>query len=134
MLISLQEADNYVRQHLAIRNEQAQQHDPATLQTVAAQNFFSSPEISFVFERAAVENLLQQSNANGLRFYLGAEPESGFPTLLIVPCQTDSNGNVANISSDTAAFAEQHPRRLGTSQSPDSFTMLNDDIVDAELE
>ena len=74
-----------------------------------AKNYYKSDRRSFVFYKDQLDDLFTYVEANAYRVYFAAK-DSGYPTLVVVPCQlsTDESSASNKLPSDTKA-GDQYP-------------------------
>lgn len=129
MQISIDEANQFISSFLSVKSEQSQQSYMNMLSGQKSRNYVAAEHISYVFDREALTSLCDAVSANAMRIYIGADPESGEPTLLVVPCAYDkSAGSIINLLNATKPV-EQHPGKAKTFQPTESFNLAEDNII-----
>lgn len=93
----------------------------------SAERSAETENISFVFDWQELQELCTQAGANAIRIYKGVEPETGEPTLLVVPCnqEKESDGLKNLLQADNPV--KQHPRKVRTGITGD-FDLTMDNI------
>lgn len=126
--MSLEDANNYIKTFLTVKTDQNEPQYMSMLRAPKTANFVASESISYIFNRDELVSLCDNVSANSMRFYIGADPDNGEPTLLVVPCSVDDQaGRITNLISAINPV-KQHPRKARTSQPRDSFNLSDDNI------
>lgn len=129
MKISIDEANQFISSFLSVKSEQSQQNYMNMLSGPKSRNYVASEHVSYVFNREALTSLCDEVSANAMRIYIGADPESGEPTVLVVPCAYDEKaGSIVNLLNATKPV-EQHPGKAKTFQPADTFNLAEDNII-----
>ena len=87
MQVTFDQANQYIESYV---NLQTQLTEPSRLDGLEQNvlNYYNSNLTSFVFTRDKINQLLNDSDANALRIYYGAQ-SNGFATLVLVGCKKD---------------------------------------------
>lgn len=129
-------ANKEIRRYLKFREEGDRENIFKSLKP-GAKKYYESNEVSFIFKKKELDDLIAKKDANAYRIYYGATP-TGEPTLIVVPCQIEAkatdgkdNGNdytVENVITDDSEAAEQYPRKQEPNGSSRNFNLKNDDF------
>ena len=137
--ISRDDANTEIREYLRYREESEKKEIFNSLEPVA-RNYFLSDELSFIFKKSELDELISRGKANAFRIYYAAAP-GGKPTLVVVPCviepkivyvgKGDAEGTytVTNEITSQSQAARQYPTTTGTDSNSGNFDIANDDVL-----
>ncbi|OLY90730.1 hypothetical protein SAMN05444008_101402 [Cnuella takakiae] len=116
--ITQEEAVQYILTAVSILqalNEQAANTEVKDITALNPQNYLKDRVLSFVFDKALVEELLSGEGVNALRIYYAAKPggsQPGSPSLVMVPSYYNSEQReVSNLLISAAKGGGQYPAK-----------------------
>ena len=125
MEISRTDANKYIQELLNIKTELTTKRIFEPFSDKAAA-YLTSDLLSFVFTKEEVLGLFHKEEVNAVRIYLAAKPDTGIPSLVLIPCSVDQNQYVENQLQSDQSAGRQYPEPTLSYQKTEGFDVGND--------